>query len=103
MRIFTTLAPFADGLLSGSVASGSDLMRRVLDAGYDGIEVHLGILAHPLGSRLMDGLDHQRVTFHSNHHEFSLASANRYRRKAALLQFGKRMELEPASESVAVR
>ncbi len=86
MRILATLGPFLDDILSGSIGSGSELMRRIYDAGFDGVEIHLSVLDHPHGRRLLEGLEYRNVTFHSNHHEFSLGSANRYRRRAAVQQ-----------------
>ncbi len=93
MEIFTTLSPFGKELEAGSIRSGEQLQQRVREAGFDGIELHLRILEYPEGRKLLEGLDYRSVSLHSNHHEFSLGSANRYRRHAAVEQLSDELAL----------
>ena len=97
MRIYTTLGPFAEEIRQGEITDGSALQNRVTAAGFDGFEFGLGVLNHPGGRRLLEGLDFTRVTFHSNHFEFSLGSANPYRRKAAIQQLRDEIDLAVAN------
>ncbi len=86
MRIFANLSPFAPQLLAGVLRTGGELMREVDRHGFDGIEVNLVCLTRPGGERLLDGLDYDRVTFHSNYLEFNPGASNPYIRDAAVRQ-----------------
>lgn len=86
MRLFMTVAPIAEAVLRGEVRDGKILSDTVRRHGVSGIEIHLGVASR---FRLADFVpDHMRknVSFHSDHREFNLASANRYIREAAILQ-----------------
>jgi sugar phosphate isomerase/epimerase len=86
MRIFANLSPFAPQILAGGISSGGELMREVERHGFDGIEMNLAALTRPGGERLFEGLDYDRVTFHSNYFEFNPGAANPYVRDAAVRQ-----------------
>ncbi len=86
MRIFANLSPFAPQILAGAISSGRELMREVDRHGFDGIEVNLVTLTRPGGERLLDGLDYDRVSFHSNYFEFNPGASNPYVRDAAVRQ-----------------
>lgn len=86
MRIFANLSPFVPQLLCGAIASGKDLMREADRRGFDGIEVGLAWLTRPGFERLLDGLDFERVSFHSNYFEFNPGASNPYVRDAAVRQ-----------------
>ena len=88
MYIYTTLGPFKDDIRRGAISSGSELQQRVYQAGFDGIELSLGMLYEPTGQSLLESIDFGNVTFHSDHNEFSLGSQNPYRRRAAVEQLG---------------
>ena len=61
-------------------------MREVDRHGFDGIEVNLFCLTRPGGERLLEGLDYDRVSFHSNYLEFNPGASNPYIRDAAVRQ-----------------
>jgi sugar phosphate isomerase/epimerase len=86
VRIFANLSPFSPQILAGAIGSGRDLMREVDRHGFDGIEMNLAALSRPGGERLFEGLDYDRVTFHSNYFEFNPGAANPYVRDAAVRQ-----------------
>ncbi len=86
MRIFANLSPFHQQILAGAIRSGNELMREVDRHGFDGIEVNLVSLTRPGGERLLDGLDYDRVSFHSNYLEFNPGASNPYTRDAAVRQ-----------------
>ncbi len=86
MLVYCTLGAFSGEILQGKINSGRALQERVAEAGYDGIEIGLTVLNYPQGTRLLEGLDYKKVTFHSDFHEFSLGSANAYRRRGAIEQ-----------------
>lgn len=88
MYIYTTLGPFTDDIRQGAISSGRELQQRVYEAGFDGIELSLGMLYEPTGQNLLESIDFGNVTFHSDHNEFSLGSQNPYRRRAAVEQLG---------------
>lgn len=93
MRIFTNLSPFTDELHSGRIASGSELLRRVVAAGFDGVEINLDVLNHPGSRTLLDGLDAGHTTFHSNYLEFNPGASNPYVREAAVRQLDDELTL----------
>lgn len=66
MEIFANLSPFAGEIADGSIITGEDLMKRVDNAGFGGLEMNLRYLDHPEGNHLLEGLDFRRVSFHSN-------------------------------------
>ena len=86
MRIFANLSPFTPQILAGAISSGAELMREVDRHGFDGIEVNLFCLTRPGGERLLEGLDYDRVSFHSNYLEFNPGASNPYIRDAAVRQ-----------------
>ena len=86
MRTFVTLGPFVPEMLRGEIPKGSEMIRRVLDRGFDGIEVGLRIREYPFGACLLEELDATRVSLHSDFWEFNLASPNRYIRDAGVRQ-----------------
>lgn len=86
MRIFANLSPFASQIAAGALRSGDELMREVDRHGFDGIEVNLAWLTRPGFERLLEGLDYDRVTFHSNYFEFNPGASNPYVRDAAVRQ-----------------
>ncbi len=100
MRIFANLSPFVPQLLSGIIPGGKELMLEVDRHGFDGIELNLAWLTRPGFRQLLDGLDFDRVSFHSNYFEFSPGASNPYIRDAAVRQL--RDEIALASERGAL-
>lgn len=86
MRVYTNLSPFREDIERSDLRTGRDLMTRIDALGFDGVELNLSILERPGGRQLLDGLDHSRVSFHSNHFDFNLAANNRHVREAGVRQ-----------------
>ncbi len=93
MRVYTNLAPFAEELERLAVRTGRELLRRIDDLGFDGVEVHLSLLEQPQGKLLFEGLEYSQVSFHSNHLDFNLAANNRRVREAAVRQLVEEIHL----------
>jgi sugar phosphate isomerase/epimerase len=96
MRIYTNLLPFIREIESLQIKSGRDLVRRVGELGFDGVELNLRILEHPAGRRLLEGLDCSRVSFHSHYEGFNLGIGNRYIREAGIRQLADELRLARA-------
>ena len=93
VRIYTNLSPFSAELLAGRIESGSELLCRVRNAGFEGVEINLRILHQPGGSALLKNLDGACATFHSNYPEFSPGASNPYIREAAVRQLDDELAL----------